>query len=196
MRPAFATLLEQLRHACSVALGDLICLGMPEGTDTSTLLKEAITRAEHQLSTEALDAGTGPGEPTPPTQIRTGDTLYAVGPGHHVPQGASDLRVYRASVRDVRLEGSYSAGAPPELLASATHIIELDDTRPVLGFPKGAYRSHEVGINVHLSETAALRVFAQHARQRRDVAAGDYNRANEELRWALTTETSHRGEQS
>jgi hypothetical protein len=35
-------LIEQLRHACSVALGDLLALGMPEGASTGKLLLTAL----------------------------------------------------------------------------------------------------------------------------------------------------------
>ena len=44
------TMLEQLRHVCSVALGDLLALGMPTGASTGKLLQEAISIAEKQLS--------------------------------------------------------------------------------------------------------------------------------------------------
>jgi len=39
-------LIEQLRHACSVALGDLLAFGMPARTSTAKLLLEAIKAAE------------------------------------------------------------------------------------------------------------------------------------------------------
>jgi hypothetical protein len=46
-------LIEQLRHACSVACGDLLALGMPAGTSTGKLLLAAIAAAEQHLSQES-----------------------------------------------------------------------------------------------------------------------------------------------
>jgi hypothetical protein len=51
--PELAALVEKLRHACSVALGDLLALGMPAGASTGKLLLEAITAAEKQLTESA-----------------------------------------------------------------------------------------------------------------------------------------------
>jgi hypothetical protein len=41
-----AALIEQLRHACSVALGDLLAHGMPAETSTGKMLLEASATAE------------------------------------------------------------------------------------------------------------------------------------------------------
>lgn len=46
-------LVEKLRHACSIALGDLLALGMPAGASTGKLLLEAIAAAEKQLAKAA-----------------------------------------------------------------------------------------------------------------------------------------------
>jgi hypothetical protein len=117
--------------------------------------------------------------------IKVGDLLYAVGPGHHAPHSATDLLVYSTEVKAVRLDGSYSASCPPELLATARLMIELGDDRPHLGFPKWVYRSHDLGIQVHRSKTEALREFAEHARRRRDQAEAERARADQEVQWAL-----------
>jgi hypothetical protein len=45
-----AALIKQLRHACSVALGDLLAFGMPAQASTGKLLLEAINDAEERLS--------------------------------------------------------------------------------------------------------------------------------------------------
>lgn len=45
-----AVLVEQLRHACSVALGDLLAHGMPRGVSTDKLLQAAIVVAEEYLA--------------------------------------------------------------------------------------------------------------------------------------------------
>lgn len=45
-----SALLEQLRHGCSVALGDLFALGMPSGASTGKLLLAAIVAAEEALA--------------------------------------------------------------------------------------------------------------------------------------------------
>ena len=50
MKPELAALIEKLRHACSVATGDLLALGMPPGASTGTLLLEAVVAAEKQLA--------------------------------------------------------------------------------------------------------------------------------------------------
>jgi hypothetical protein len=42
-------LIEQLRHACAVAFGDLLTQGMPRGTSTGRLLEAAIVAAEVYL---------------------------------------------------------------------------------------------------------------------------------------------------
>ena len=46
---ASPNLIEQLRHACSVACGDLLALGMPVQASTGKLLLEAIAAAEAHL---------------------------------------------------------------------------------------------------------------------------------------------------
>ena len=46
---AFAVLIEQLRQACSVALGDLLAQGMPPDVSTGRLLQAAIDAAEKYL---------------------------------------------------------------------------------------------------------------------------------------------------
>ena len=53
-----AALVEQLRHACSVALGDLLAQGMPPGVSTGRLLLAAIGAANEylvQTGTSATD---------------------------------------------------------------------------------------------------------------------------------------------
>lgn len=120
------------------------------------------------------------------TTVKAGDTLYAVGPGHHAQQGPADLCVYSTVVKNVRLEGSYSESATAEDLASATYAIELNDDRPVLGFPKWTYRDHEVGINIHLSAADALRTFAEHAQKRHDESERARDRATREVEWATS----------
>lgn len=45
-----AALIEQLRHACSVAFGDLLAQGMPPNVSTGRLLQAAITAAEKYLA--------------------------------------------------------------------------------------------------------------------------------------------------
>ena len=116
--------------------------------------------------------------------IKVGDLLYAVGPGHHAPHSATDLVVYSTEVRAIRLDGSYSASCPPELLATAQFTMELGDDRPVLGFPQWVYQRHELGIKIHRSRTEALRTFAEHARCRRDQAERERHRADQEIQWA------------
>jgi len=49
MTKELAALIEQLRHACAVALGDLLVLSMPMGVPTANLLQEAIVAAEQHL---------------------------------------------------------------------------------------------------------------------------------------------------
>jgi hypothetical protein len=182
------TLLEQLRHACSVALGDLIALGMPIGASTGKLLKEALTAVE-----SAVETGTPPStgaptkDPEPPKisypPIEAGTLLYAVGPSWFGP--GSNLQVYSAIVRTVSPPGSYSANCPPALIASAPIRIWLYEDRPFLGFPKWVYNDHEIGVTLHRSEIDALRSFVKQARRRRTEAAHTYTRANEEVEWAL-----------
>jgi hypothetical protein len=50
VNPELVALIEQLRHACAVALGDLLVLGMPVGASTDRLLQDAIVAAEKQLA--------------------------------------------------------------------------------------------------------------------------------------------------
>jgi hypothetical protein len=120
------------------------------------------------------------------TPIKAGDLLYAVGPGHHAPHSATDLLVYSTVVRAVRLDGSYSASCPPELLATAQLTIELGNDRPHLGFPKWVYNYYELGINVHRSRAEALQAFTEQARGRRGHADKEVQRALKEVQWALT----------
>jgi hypothetical protein len=116
--------------------------------------------------------------------IKVGDLLYAVGPGHHAPHSAADLVVYSTEVRALRLDSSYSASCPPELLATAQFTMELGDDRPYLGFPQWVYQRHELGIKVHRSRAEALQVFAEHARCRRDQAERERCHADQEVQWA------------
>jgi len=122
--------------------------------------------------------------------IKVGDLLYAVGPGHHAPHNPTDLQVYSTEVRAIRLDGSYSASCPPELLETAQFTMELGDDRPVLGFPKWVYQRHELGIKVHRSRAEALQTFAEHARCRRDQAERERNRADQEVQWATAAVSS------
>ena len=112
---------------------------------------------------------TGDGSP-----VKAGDLLYAVGPGHNLPHSATDLRVYSATVENVRQER-----------ASATLVIELGNNRPTLGFPQWVYRSYDVGTKIHRSRSDALRAIAEQARLRRDTAERDRARASDEVAWAL-----------
>jgi hypothetical protein len=48
-----SVLIEQLRHACSVALGDLLAFGMPARTSTAKLLLAAIGAAEATIKAAA-----------------------------------------------------------------------------------------------------------------------------------------------
>ena len=50
-------LVEQLRLACSVALGDLLAFGMPRGVSTDKLLQAALAAAEEYLV--QMDAAEG-----------------------------------------------------------------------------------------------------------------------------------------
>ena len=120
------------------------------------------------------------------TTVKAGDVLYVVGPGHHAQQGPADLCVYSTLVKNVRREGSYSAGATTEDFTSATYAIELNDDRPVLGFPKWTYSDHEVGLNIHLSAADALRAFADRAKQRYEEADRVRERASREVEWAAS----------
>lgn len=116
--------------------------------------------------------------------VKIGDLLYAVGPGHHAPHSPTDLRLYAASVKNVRLDGSYSASATPADLASAVIGVDLGDDRPVLGFPQWTYKDYEVGVKVHRSAAEALQAFANYARVRRDEAERARDRADSEIKWA------------
>ena len=51
-----AALVEQLRHACSVAFGDLLAQGMPPGVSTGKLLQAAIGAAEEYLAPKKVTA--------------------------------------------------------------------------------------------------------------------------------------------
>jgi hypothetical protein len=123
------------------------------------------------------------------TTVKAGDTLYAVGPGHHAPQGPMDLCVYSTIVKNVRLEGSDLASRLATRVggtAIVMYTIELNDDRPVLGFPKWTYRDYEVGLNIHLSAADAIRTFAAHAQQRRDASERAREHAAREVEWATT----------
>ncbi len=48
--PRTIALVEQLRHACSVALGDLLALGMPPKGSTGQLLLAALRTAQAYLT--------------------------------------------------------------------------------------------------------------------------------------------------
>lgn len=50
LRDERAALVEQLRQACSVALGDLLVLGMPRGASTDKVLQAAIVAAEEDIT--------------------------------------------------------------------------------------------------------------------------------------------------
>lgn len=52
-------LIEQLRHACSVALGDLLAHGMPLDVSTGRLLQASIVAAE-KYRAQAADGESGP----------------------------------------------------------------------------------------------------------------------------------------
>lgn len=56
MTPELAALIEKLRHACSVAFGDLLALEMPAGASTGKLLQEVILAAEKQLAENVTEA--------------------------------------------------------------------------------------------------------------------------------------------
>jgi len=77
-------LIEKLRHACSVALGDLLALGMPAGASTGKLLLEAITAAEKEIA-EAASL------PLPPGWQLVDDRMYVFAPSRdrdfRVPSG-------------------------------------------------------------------------------------------------------------
>jgi hypothetical protein len=120
------------------------------------------------------------------TIVKAGDLLYAVGPGNHAPQGPSDLCVYSTRVKDVRPEGSFGVNATPEDYARATYAIDLNDDRPVLGFPQWTYHDHDVGVKIHLSAADALRTFAEHAQQRHNEAARACVHARQEIEWATS----------
>jgi hypothetical protein len=51
-------LVEQLRQACSVALGDLLMLGMPMGASTAKALQTAIGAAEEAITIAVVEGGT------------------------------------------------------------------------------------------------------------------------------------------
>ena len=116
--------------------------------------------------------------------IKAGDLLYAVGPGHHAPHSSMDLCVYSTVVKNIRLEGSYSASATPADLASAHFAIELNDDRPVLGFPKWTYGDYEIGISVHRSAAEALRAFTKYAQMKHGEAERALESAAQKLKWA------------
>lgn len=162
------TLIEQLRHACSIALGDLISLGMPEGTSTHKALEGAITAA-------VTDQHKGDADLTPPPDveinpsIKVGDLLYTV--------GINSLQVFSA-----RVNGIYS-----ESYQGAPFTIELSHDRPISGFRKRSYQSYEVGIHIHRSASEALHAFVRQAQQRRAAAEQIRDTADAEIEWALTT---------
>jgi hypothetical protein len=56
-----SALIEQLRHACSIALGDLLALGMPRGASTDKVLQAAIVAAEETI---AVTEGGAPPQPS------------------------------------------------------------------------------------------------------------------------------------
>lgn len=116
--------------------------------------------------------------------VKAGDLLYSVGPGTESPTGPTDLRVYSCAIRNVRLEGSYSASATPADFASATYAIELPCNRPFRGFPQGIYQDYEIGVKVHLSPGAALHAFIKGAVNQRDTAEREYTTANAKIQWA------------
>lgn len=179
-----AMLLEQLRHACSVALGDLIALGMPAEASTSKLLLKALTAVgDSSVATLADNEDAPPKINYPP--IKAGDRVYAVGSSGF--NSRPDLQVYSAIVRSVYPEGSYGANAPAELLARTPLVITLHDDRPILGFPKWTYRDHEIGATIHRSKTDALYAHGARARQCRTEAIHACARANAELAWVLAT---------
>jgi len=60
--------IEQLRHACSVALGDLIALGMPQGVSTHKLLEAAIVAAMEYLA-QAEAEETAEAQPCPKASV-------------------------------------------------------------------------------------------------------------------------------
>ena len=74
-------LVEKLRHACSIALGDLLALGMPAGASTGKLLLEVIAAAEKQLA-EATAF------PLPPGWQLVDDRIYV-----YTPSRDRDFRV-------------------------------------------------------------------------------------------------------
>lgn len=112
------------------------------------------------------------------TPIKTGDLLYAVGAGHNPPQDPADLCVYSTVVKNVCLEGFFGAGA--------TYAIELNDDRPILGFPKWTYSTYEIGTtgaSVHRSAADALRAFAEYVQMKHDEAARALARTDRQLKW-------------
>jgi len=124
------------------------------------------------------------------SDIKIGDLVYAVGPGHNAPHTSMDLRVYSTPVKNVRLDGSYSASATAADLADAVYAIELGDDRPFLGFAQWTYKSYEIGTKIYLSAADAIRHFIDGARQRQAIAARECERAEDEIRWALAQATA------
>jgi hypothetical protein len=53
--PKALILINQLRHACSCAFGDLIAHGMPQTVSTAKLLRDAIAAAVEQLEQGATN---------------------------------------------------------------------------------------------------------------------------------------------
>lgn len=165
-----AMLLEQLRHACSVALGDLIALGMPAEASTGKLLLEALTAVGASSVATLAENGDAPPKINYPP-IKAGDLVYAVGSSGF--NARPDLQIYSAVVHSVYPEGSYGANSPA--------VITLHNDRPILGFPKWTYRDHEIGATIHRSKTDALYAHGARARQCRTEAIHACARANAEL---------------
>lgn len=122
--------------------------------------------------------------PRPGDNVKIGDLLYAVGPGHHAPHGPMDLRIYSTPVVAFQLDGPYSGRCQSVDLAGAVFAIELSGNRPVLGFPQWTYKSYEVGIKVHCSAIEALRAFMKQWQLRYDEAKRALDRADSEIKWA------------
>ena len=83
-------LIEQLRQACSVALGDLLALGMPPGVSTDRLLQAAVAAAEEYLvQTKASSADAASCEHAPQIAL---DRTRIVGCtcGWRTPFGTTD----------------------------------------------------------------------------------------------------------
>lgn len=118
-------------------------------------------------------------------EIKEGDTIYAVGPGHHSPRDAMDLRIYSARVKSVELSpptkvhADLKYGCPDVLLE-----IELDEHRPFLGFPQWFYKSYDVGNKIHLSAADAVRAYEAQAQRRLTEAARAQKQAEDQIAWA------------